>query len=84
MGKHNDKEFHDKLQMSFRYRLEEQFKRGLLQGSYAITKVVYDRATDENKTVDERLENIIAFCKTGLGLNAAAAAIENTEQKVAE
>ena len=35
-----------------------------LKGAYAVCKVVYDRATDETKTPDERLNIIKEFCAT--------------------
>ena len=62
MGKHNDKEFQDKIKMSFRNNLEKQFRNGLAQGMYAACKVVYDRASDETKPIEERLEAVINFC----------------------
>jgi len=62
LAKHNDKEFQDKLKMSFRLRLEEQFKSGLAQGMYAALKIVYDKTKDETKTPEERLESIRQFC----------------------
>ena len=63
MGKHNDKEFHDKLQASFRQGLEKQFRNGLAQGLYAGCKVIADKAVNEEMSPEERLSDILAFCK---------------------
>ena len=64
LAKHNDKEFQEKLKAKFREGYENEFKRGLAKGAYAVCKVVYDRATDETKTPDERLNIIKEFCAT--------------------
>lgn len=64
MSKHNDKEFQEKLKAKFREGYEREFKRGLAKGAYAVCKVVYDRATDEAKTPEERLKIISEFCAT--------------------
>lgn len=63
MAKHNDKEFQDKLKMSFRLKLEEQLKTGIAQGVYATCKVINDKAQDTDISSEERLANIIEFCK---------------------
>ena len=63
MGKHNDKAFQDKIKMTFRNNLEKQFRNGLAQGTYAACKVIYDRATNEEKSAEERLATIIQFCR---------------------
>ena len=76
--KHNDKAFQERLQMSFRMRLEEQFRNGIAQGMYAACKVINDRANAEGKTPEEKLQNIIDFCQTGLRVKAA------TKKKVPE
>ena len=43
--------------------LEAQLKTGIMQGTYAACRVVYDKATDATKTPEENLESIIQFCK---------------------
>ena len=63
MAKHNDKEFQEKIKMTFRNNLDKQFRNGLAQGAYAVCKVVLDRANDEGKTIEERLQIIRAFCE---------------------
>ena len=63
VGRHNDKEFQDRIKMSFRHNLEKQFRNGLAQGMYAACRVVYDRLIDETKTPEERIAAIIAFCE---------------------
>ena len=63
MGKHNDKEFQDKIKMTFRHNLEKQFRNGLAQGMYAACKVIHDKATKAEKSADEKLSEIINFCK---------------------
>lgn len=62
MAKHNDKEFHEELMMSFKQKLEEQFRRGLAQGMFAACKVMLDKASDEQKTTEELVEDIKVFC----------------------
>ena len=72
MAKHNDKEFQDrikaqeKIKMTLRNNLEKQFRNGITQGLCATCKVIYDKATDEGRTFEERVNAIIAFCETAL------------------
>ena len=66
MAKHNDKEFQEKLKLGIRANLERQFKNGLQQGMYAACKIVYDFATDETKTAEERLQEIIKTCEPSI------------------
>ncbi len=70
MAKHNDKEFQKKLQLTFRDKLYDQFRGGLAQGMYAACKTILSRATDETKTQEERLQNVIAFCEPIMNANS--------------
>lgn len=69
MGKHNDNEFRQKIQMSFREKLNDQLKNGLAQGMYAACKIIRNKAMEEDKTPEERLHNIISFCEPVLHLS---------------
>lgn len=60
MAKHNDQVFRRVVTEGLR----KQHSTGIAQGAYAISKVILDKATDEKKTPEERLESVIAFCKT--------------------
>lgn len=42
------------------------FRSGLLQGSKAVCKVIFDKADDDSKTLEERIEDIKKFCKVSL------------------
>lgn len=66
MAKHNDKEYQEKIKMTFRHNLEKQLKTGIAQGLYAASKIIHDRATDKSKTPEERIESIVAFCNIAL------------------
>jgi len=62
--KHNDELFRKTFEEGFR----KQFQNGLLQGSRAICKVVFDKASDEKKTIQERIDDIKKFCGILTGL----------------
>ena len=62
MSKHNDKEFQDGLKQAFKSGFEKQFRNGLAQGMYATCKVVYDKLSDDGKSAEDRLKDVIAFC----------------------
>lgn len=47
-------------------RLLEFHQKGLAEGSKAMAGVVYEKATDTSKSYEERINDIIGFCKTGL------------------
>lgn len=79
MGKHNDKAFQDALRYTFGSGLERQHRNGLAQGTYAACKVVYDKAVDESKTYEERINSIKKFCETFLN-NKIGKAVENQEE----
>ena len=59
MAKHNDQVFKRVVTGG----LQKQHTAGVAQGAYAMCKVVLDKATDESKTVEQRLDDVIAFCK---------------------
>lgn len=63
MGKHNDLKFQTELQQTFRDKLQGQLKNGLARGMYAACKVINEKATNEEKTPEERIAEIIEFCK---------------------
>ena len=59
MGKHNDQVFKRVVTGG----LQKQHTAGIAQGAYAMCKVILDKATNEAKPVEQRLEDVIAFCK---------------------
>jgi len=72
MAKHNDREFQERIKaqerikMTLRENLEKQFRNGITQGMYAACKVISDKASDETKAYEERINDIIAFCQPAL------------------
>lgn len=64
-----DKQAEKVLRERFNKSLKDTFTRGLLQGSKAIAKVVFDKANDESKTLEERIAEIKRFCSVSLGEN---------------
>lgn len=54
------------LEQTINKQLTQVYRKGLTVGSKSISKVLYDIASDKNKTADERLEEIIKFCETAL------------------
>ena len=75
--KHNDEMFRKTFEEGFK----KHFQNGLLQGSRAICKVVYDKACDEKKTVEERIEDIKKFCSVLVGLPVVAKGEEVSDEK---
>jgi len=49
------------LTTTVRKELERQHAAGLKSGVYAVCKVVYDKAHAPDKTVEERLQDIVSF-----------------------
>lgn len=47
-------------------KLLEARQEGLTVGTRAVTQVVYKMATDKDKTLEERMQEIIKFCSIGL------------------
>ena len=62
MGKHNDQLFRKVVTGNLR----KQHTAGAAQGAYAMCKVIRDKATDETKTVEQRLEDVVGFCNVCL------------------
>lgn len=54
------------LREEFNKGYKSVFQNGLLQGSKAVCKVVLDKANDERKTLEERIEDIKKFCRVSL------------------
>ena len=84
--RHNDELFRKTFEEGFK----KQFQNGLLQGSRAMCKVVYDRASDESKPAQERLDYIKSFCgvllnlPTGTKVEEAPVEAEVTEESKPE
>ena len=76
------------LVAAFKKGFKEQYRRGLLDGTRAFTKVIYDKATDETKSVEERLQDVVQFAKVSLNIDDAArkarAAKEESESTAAK
>lgn len=62
------KETNEKLTSLVQAKLLEQRQNGLAEGCKAVSKVVYDKATDESKTYEDRIRDIITFCEIGLAI----------------
>lgn len=58
-GRHNDLLFKQQFQRG----LQRQHSAGVAQGAYAMCKVIHDKAVEEGKTAEERLEWITNFCE---------------------
>lgn len=59
MPRHNDNVFKRVVTDG----LKKQHSAGLAQGAYAMCNVILKKATDESKTVEQRLADVVAFCK---------------------
>lgn len=46
--------------------LQNVQRSSLAAGAIAMCKVIRDKATDESKTIEERLADVVAFCETSL------------------
>lgn len=83
LAKHNDNRFkqaiknENKMRAVFTQGLQDQLRSGIAQGTYAACKVMYDKAMDTTKGAEERLNDIIAFCKPVI--EAVTKAKENTK-----
>lgn len=51
------------LKHEIQKRLKEAHIQAMKTTANAINTVIYNKATDETKTAEERLEDIIKFCK---------------------
>lgn len=54
------------LEAKFRECLENVRMSSLAAGAIAMCHVIQDKATDESKSAEERLADIIEFCETSL------------------
>lgn len=54
--------------------LELAQRSGMAAGMYAAGKVVYEKLTDENKPIEDRLADAIGFCQTCMQINSKDAA----------
>lgn len=43
--------------------LKEQHSAGMMQGAYAMCKVVQDKLEDQSRSVEARLEDALEFCR---------------------
>lgn len=59
MSKHNDNVFKRVVTDGLR----KQHTAGVAQGAYAMCNVVLAKATDENKSAEQRLTDVIEFCR---------------------
>ena len=66
MGKKITKVQEQQLQNLFEKRFKEMFQSGIATGARSVCSVVQDMALNEKKTTEERLNDIVKFCKTGL------------------
>ena len=58
-----------KLREEFKKGFQEQFRNGMAQGVFAISKVIHEKATNASMSADERLADIIAFCEISIKAN---------------
>lgn len=72
MGKHNDQLFKKVVTGG----LQKQHSAGVAQGAYAMCRVVLEKATDETKTVEQRLKDVIDFCEVCAKLPSGRSAQE--------
>lgn len=48
-------------------KLNETYQNGLVAGCKAMCKVILDKLQNKNKSVPERLNDVIKFCNVSLG-----------------
>ena len=59
----------EKLKETIKEHLQQQFTRGLLQGSKAMCGVIMEKAKKYNgSNADEVYQDIVSFCEKSLGL----------------
>ena len=61
-----NKKEEQRMREAFTDGFSKMFQNGLHQGTYAIAKVLYDKACDESKTYEERIQDIKKFCEVSL------------------
>lgn len=54
------------LREEFNKGYKRVFQNGLLQGSKAVCKVIFDKADDDSRTLEKRIEDIKKFCQVSL------------------
>lgn len=69
-----------KLEAAIKARLLEYKQSGLAEGCKAVSTVIYEKATDESKSYEERIRDIISFCETGLAIKTVENAVEKEEK----
>lgn len=69
-----------KLEAAIKARLLEYKQSGLAEGCKAISTVIYEKATDESRSYEERIRDIISFCETGLAIKGEEKAMKKEEQ----
>ena len=79
MSKKLDKQQEETLRQEFEKGLKAQFRNGLAQGVYSVSKVIHDKAADESLPAEERLNEIIRFCKISIDVNKAKASSESPD-----
>ena len=68
----------EKLRKEFEHGFKTQFKNGMAQGVYAVSKVIFDRASDESMSPEERISEIKRFCQVSLNVNKAGVSPADT------
>lgn len=64
-----NKKQEEKLRQEFKEGFQRQFRNGLSQGVYAISKVIYDKATNNSVSAEERIAEIVSFCELSIKAN---------------
>jgi len=58
----NNNEFPDELKEAIRIQLRRQLVAGIGEGAYAMCSSINRIAKDDSKSVEDRIQEIIAFC----------------------
>ena len=69
-----------KFEAAIKARLLEYKQSGLAEGCKAVSTIIYEKATDESRSYEERIRDIISFCETGLAIKTG----ENVVKKEVE
>ena len=62
-----NKKMEEKLTAEFEKQFKKIHTEGLTQGSKAMCAVILAKATDESKTYEERITEIVRFCTISVG-----------------
>ena len=57
-----------KFRLEIEAKLLEVRQAGLAAGTKAVSQVIYNIATNEEKSLEERMNEIIKFCSVGLAI----------------